>query len=430
MKYNKTQLQNGLSVILLDTGSYPTCTTLILFNAGSRYENTKNNGIAHFLEHMLFKGSKKYPNTVVISTLLDGLGGISNAFTSKDYTGYYIKAPTEHFHTSIDVLSDIVQNPLLQEEEIARERGVIIEEINMYADNPSQDVFDLFEELLYNKSTLGMRVIGTKETVANAKRSTFTNFLNSLYIPNNAVVVVAGGLQTKKITPNIIQKLINEKFGNWKQKKLIHHEKVQSNQEKPAVLIDHKKTQQYHFCVGFRGFSWSDDRKYALLVLSALLGVGMSSRLFIEVRERRGLCYYIHSMTDHYIDTGSFLIHAGIRANTNTLKDALSVILEQCAIMTQKKIDTSELDKAKEIIKGRLLLSMEDTFNVAQFFGKKLIHEGHIKTPAEVLSLIDRVNDNDIINVSRDIFLPKGLNMAIIGAVSEKHLSPVLSWKI
>ena len=231
-------LKNGLHVIFIDTKTFPTLTTLLLIGAGSRYENEKNNGIAHFFEHMAFKGSKKYKDSFVISSTVEGFGGVFNAFTSKDHTGYWIKATTEHFTTMIDVIADMIQKPKLLVEEIEREKGVIREEINMYEDMPARKVGDLFENLLYKGSPLGFDIAGTKDIVTKFTRQTFIDYINSLYHPNNAVLVIAGGLNGQK---NYL-KIIEEKFGSWQSGEKSTFVKITESQTKPQMLIKYKKT--------------------------------------------------------------------------------------------------------------------------------------------------------------------------------------------
>src|SRR3989344_5054276 len=277
-------LKNGLTVILIDTEAFPSLTTLLLVGAGSRYENTKNNGIAHFFEHMAFKGSKRFPDSFTIASTIEGAGGVFNAFTSKDHTGYWIKSTVTHFSTVVDVLSDMIIHPILAEEEIEREKGVITEEINMYEDMPQRKVGEVFESLLYPKHPLGFDIAGTKKTVQSFNRLTFTDYINSFYHPNNAVLVVAGGLsdssgkaQQRKFfdgKPQTAKNLssspfieyievIQEKFSNWKQCEKSSFVKIKETQTKPQMLIKYKKTEQAHFSLGFRAFSFNDDRKYA-----------------------------------------------------------------------------------------------------------------------------------------------------------------------
>ena len=412
-------LSNGLRVVFIDTKAFSSITTLLLVGAGSRYENMGNNGIAHFFEHMAFKGSKKYPSSFLISSLVEGLGGVFNAFTGKDHTGYYIKATNEHFNTVIDVLSDMVLNSLLIEEEIQREKGVILEELNMYEDTPSRKIADIYEGLLYKGNPLGYDIIGTKGNIKDFTRKVFINYIRELYNPENAVLVVAGGLGDKKKYLDIVK----EKFLKWEKGKEINIKEAKESQNNPQTLVKYKKTEQAHLCLGFRAFSYFDKRKYALNVLSAILGAGMSSRLFIEVRERRGLCYYISEDPSLYSDVGNITIQAGITNNPNKVKEAVEVMLKEHKKVMQGDVKKDELKKVKELLKGRLLLSMEDSFNVAYFAGRRLLLEGTVRTPGEIIKRIEKVTRQDIIDVSSQVFDLKRLNFAIIGPFKKLKLN-------
>ncbi|MEK7633902.1 MAG: pitrilysin family protein [Patescibacteria group bacterium] len=421
-------LKNGLQVIFIDTKIFPTLTTLLLVGAGSRYENEKNNGIAHFFEHMAFKGSKKYPNSFAISSTVEGLGGVFNAFTSKDHTGYWIKATNEHFITAIDVLSDMIQTPKLLTEEIEREKGVIKEEINMYEDMPQRKVGEIFETLLYKGSPLGFDIAGTKKTVQSFNRLAFTNYINSLYHPNNIVLVVAGGLTGGKDAPlGRLYNIIENKFGNWQSGEKPSFVKIKESQTRPQMLVKYKKTEQTHFSLGFRTFSFNDERKYAMNLLSTILGGGMSSRLFIQVRERRGLCYYISSGGEFYHDCGNFVTQAGVTNNLDKIKEAIKTIMDEHNKIKTGNIKKEELLKAKEMIKGRLMLSMEDSMNIASFFGTKKILQNKIETPEEIIKKIEAVTVDEIAALAKDIFTPKRLNFAMIGPFESKDFHGLLT---
>lgn len=417
MKPYTSTLPNGLRVILVDTEAYPTLTALLLVGAGSRYENEDNNGVAHFFEHMAFKGSKKYPNSFTIASTIESLGGVFNAFTSKDHTGYFIKATVNHLDIVLDVLSDMVLHPLLLSEEIEREKGVIVEEINLYEDTPYRKVGELFESLLYKGNPLGFEIAGSKKTVRSFTRDTFVSYIDELYHPKNAVLVVAGGINQKS---EYYLDIVNKKFAKWTNGKKATIVTVNEQQIKPSSLIKYKKTEQAHFCLGFRAFSFFDKRKYALSVLGSILGGGMSSRLFIEVRERRGLCYYIYTDHDHYHDVGNFVTQAGVTNNIDKVREAVDVILKQYKKIIQGKIKKDELKKAKEIIKGRLLLSLEDSFNVASFLGDRTLLEGELERPEDILTHIDKVTEEDIVELSNTIFKPESLNFTMIGPFEEK----------
>ncbi len=419
-------LKNGLQVIFIDTKTFPTLTTLLLIGAGSRYENKKNNGVAHFLEHMAFKGSKKYPNSFVISSTVEGFGGVFNAFTSKDHTGYWIKATTEHSEMMIDVIADMIQTPKLLSEEIEREKGVIKEEINMYEDMPQRKIGDIFENLLYPNHPLGFDIAGTKEIVQSFDRKTFTDYINNLYHPNNAVFVVAGGLDAgeKKYL-----EIIEKKFSGWKPGNKSTFIKIKEGQFKPRMLIKYKKTEQAHFSLGFRAFSFNDNRKYTMNLLATILGGGMSSRLFIQVRERRGLCYYISSGGEFYHDCGNFVTQAGVTNNLEKIKEAVKTVLEEHNKIKMGDITKEELLKAKEMIKGRLMLSMEDSMNIASFFGTKKILQNKIETPKEIIKKIEAISVHEIAQLAKDIFTPEKLNFALIGPFEEKNFQNILDIK-
>ena len=432
-------LKNGLRVIFIDTKAFPTVTTLLLVGAGSRYENKVNNGISHFLEHMFFKGSKKYPTPEIVSSTIEGMGGSWNAFTSKHYTGYFIKAATDHFEKSVDILSDILLNSKFEEKEIAKEKGVVTEEINMYEDQPQSRVGEFFENIMFAGNPLGMDVIGTKETVASISRKTITDYMESLYSPNNVVLVVAGGLdchsgeKTKSTTPESLldsgraslarmTSIIKEKFKNWAQTKSITFKKVEKKQTQPNILVHYKKTEQAHFCLGFPTFGSSDKRKYTLSVLATILGGGASSRLFVEVREKRGLCYYIHTGRELYQDTGYIMTQAGVTKDVVKINEAVKATYNEYQKIISGKISSEEIARAKEMLKGRLLLSLEDSFNVGNFFGMKNLLENNSETPEQVIEKIQKVTIKEVQALAKEIFKSEKLNFAIIGPLTEKDI--------
>ncbi len=414
-------LHNGLRVVIQDTKSFPSFTALLLVGAGSRFETESNNGIAHFFEHMAFKGSKNYPDSLTISSTIEGLGGVFNAFTDKDHTGYWIKAPVRHVERVLDVVSEMILSPTLDPEEIEREKGVIIEEMNMYEDMPSRKVGDLFEELLYAGSPLGYDIIGTKETVTSATRQTFLDYFAERYVPTNAVLVLAGGFEGQFREEDLIA-LAEQKFGHWQQGTASDVVTVTDMQEKPRKNIQYKKTEQAHFCVGFRTFPFHDKRRYALSVLSTILGGGMSSRLFINVRERRGLCYYISTGREFYTDVGNIVTQAGVAIQKEKVQEALNVTLEQYSTMKTGDITSQEMQRAKEMMKGRMVLSLEDSHSVASFFGSRLLLENEIIMPAEVTRRIDAVTIDDVVAVATDCFRPERLNFTIIGPFEKNDI--------
>jgi predicted Zn-dependent peptidase len=421
MKTEKHVLKNGLTVLFVETNTFPSFTSLLLVGAGSRYENEKNNGIAHFFEHMAFKGTKKYPSSLHIASTIEGMGGVFNAFTDKDHTGYWIKAPSQHFETVMDVISEMILHSILSPEEIEREKGVIIEEMNMYEDTPARKVGDLLEGMMYKGSPLGYDIIGTKESVNSFTHKTFTDYMNELYAPSNAVLVVAGGFHGTEFGKSYL-KIIEEKFGSWKARKTPKAEKVIEKQSKIEKIIKFKKTEQAHFCIGFRSFPNNDPRRFALRVLTALMGGGMSSRLFIEVRERRGLCYYISTGREFYEDAGNVVTQAGVPINAEKLNEAIEVTLEVHKKMAAGEITEEEVTRTKEMIKGWLVLSLEDSSSIASFVGGRELLFHKVETPDEVIKQIDSVTREDVIAVAKDIFKEENLNLAVIGPFKEKDI--------
>lgn len=421
MKADSYKLKNGLNTILVDTEAFPSLTTLLFIGAGSRYETRQNNGIAHFFEHMAFKGSNKYPSAQTLAAIIEGKGGIFNAFTSVDHTGYFVKAPAQDAETVVDVIADMIQNPLLKEEEINREKGVIVQEINMYEDMPQRRVYELFETLLYPKHPLGFDIIGTKKNVMGFTRKTFMDYIDQLYHPNNAVLVLAGGLTSvngRKLQD--YKDMIDVRFSGWGSKTPLAAKSITENQKKPALMIQYKKSEQAHFCLGYRTFSRFDDRKYTLSVLSAILGSGMSSRLFREVRERRGLCYAIKTYTDFYDDAGYVVTYAGVEPQKGKISEAIKVILQEHRKLADTGVTDKELKLAKEMIKGHLILSLEDTFNVASLYGRKMLFEKDVLAIKDIIKSIDAVKKADVKKLAQEIFKQEALNLAFIGPFSDE----------
>lgn len=419
MKPQIHTLPNGLRVLILDTKSFPTLTMLLLVGAGSRYENAQNNGIAHFLEHMFYKGSKNYPDMEIISQEIEGMGGHWNAFTSKDYTGYFIKAATYHFPKMADILSDILLQPLLQTEEIEKEKGVIVEEINMYEDTPQRRIADIFENVMYEGSPLGYDIAGTKKTVTSFDRNTFVSYMESLYQPQNAVLVVAGGLGGA----GDVLKTVEAKFSHWNRGQAAGYSLFETKQTEPRLKIAKKQTEQAHFCVGFPTFGIKDDRRPVLKVLSTLMGGGASSRLFQEVREKRGLCYYISTGVEQYHDTGNIVTQSGVTKEVDKVKEALKATMKEHTKLIKGQVKDTDVARSKEMIKGRLLLSLEDSFNVAHFFGLKELHENVMETPEEIMKKIDKVTREDIVALAGEIFTHENLNFSIIGPFEKESLT-------
>lgn len=416
MKYTKQILPNGLRLITVPMPSFESATALVMAGAGSRYETKKNNGISHFLEHMAFKGTEKRPTAMDISSLIDGIGGEFNAFTGKEYTGYYVKSGKNNVEVTLDVLSDMLQNSKLDQGEIDKEKGVIIEEINLYEDMPMRKIGDIYEQLLYGDTPMGWDIAGEKEIIRSINREDFVEYMESLYSADNMTVVVAGGIDEAKIT-----EMVEKYFGSMKKFDTIEPPMVVEKQQKPAVLIRHKDTEQIHIALGVRTVSLDNPEKYPLSVLASILGGGMSSRLFSEVREKRGLAYYVRTHSDEYADAGSLVSMAGI--DPKRVKDAISVMVEQYKQVADgaMNITDKELTKAKEYMKGHLVLDLEDSRAVSTFYAHQELLEKEILNPDDILKKIDAVTKEEIEEVGKKYFTNKGLNLALIGAFEDQQ---------
>lgn len=410
MKFNRKVLSNGLVILTVPMPSFESSTVLVGVGAGSRYENRKNNGISHFLEHMAFKGTKKRPSALSISTLIDGIGGEFNAFTSKETTAYYVKSAASHVELCIDVLSDMLINSRLDKSEIEKEKGVILEEINLYEDTPSRKIGDIYEQLLYGDTPMGWDVAGEKNIIKKITRSDFLSYMGSLYSPSNITVVVAGGINTKKV-----QDLVEKYFGAMNTFDILRYKKVIEKQKKPAVLLKQKQTEQVHVALGVRTVPLSHPDHYALAVLASILGGGMSSRLFHEVREKRGLAYYVRTSSDHFVDAGTLVSTAGL--DPKRVNEGISVMVEEYGKISKSKnqISKSELRKGKEYLKGHLVLELEDSRSVASFYAQEVLLEKKIRTPEEIIKNIDKVKIEDIERVAKKYIKNSSLNLAVIG---------------
>lgn len=415
MNYSLHTLENGLRVVLVPIPEVESATTLVLVGAGSRYENKKNSGISHFLEHMAFKGTKNRPTAREISSIIDGIGAESNAFTGKEITGYYIKSSSQHVDLALDILSDMLTNLLLDPSEIDRERGVILEEINLYEDTPSRKIGDVFEDLLYGDTPMGWDISGDKAVIKTVTREDFVNYMNSLYSSDNIVVVVAGKFDTDKVVQEI-----KDKFGKLAAFPTKTFEKVSADQKGPQALLKYKKTEQSHFALGVRTVGIENDKEsYVLNVLASVLGGGMSSRLFHEVREKRGLAYYVRAYSENYKGVGYIAAFAGV--DKNRIDEAIKVVRDELLkIGNDGELTQEELKKAKEYMKGHFILDLEDTRSVASHYSTDLILKGKMENPDEVIKQIDSVTLEEVVFAARKYLLPENMNLAIIGDFEDR----------
>ena len=405
--FKKIVFKNKLRAIICPMRSTRSVTVLILVGAGTKYERKKENGISHFLEHMCFKGTKKRPHALQIAKEIEGVGGVMNAFTGKDFTGYFVKVDFPHFELALDVVSDIFLHPLLKEEEIEKERGVILEEIKMIEDNPREYVEYLFEKLLYGDQPAGWQITGTRETVMQIKRKNLLNYIKRFYVASNTIVGIAGRVDVKKA--NI---LIQKYFSEIKDKPPGRKKRVKERQNVFKTLFFKKDTKQSHLAFGVRTFNLFHKDRYTLSLLATILGGNMSSRLFQELREKRGLAYYIATLSEVNPDTGYLVTYTGV--DHKKVKDVVKLIFEEYQKIKDKGVKEEELFQAKEYLKGRLRLSLEDSESVASFYGMQELLENKILTPEEKIKEIEKVKTEDIKRVANEIFQKEKLNLAFI----------------
>lgn len=412
--FKKITLDNSLRIITAPMPDSLTTTVLVLVEAGSKYETKEINGISHFLEHMCFKGTDKRPRSIDISSELDGIGAVYNAFTSMEYTGYFAKARTAHFNEILDVVSDIYLNPIFESKEINKERGVIIEEINMYEDLPMQRVQVLFTDLLYGDQPAGWSIAGRKEVIKKLTRDDFLKYHNEHYLAKSSLVLVAGKFNEEEASEKI-KKAFTPIKSSAKTPKI----KTTEHQDKPEILLKHKETDQTHLVLGVRAFDIFDKRKYILEVLADILGGGMSSRLFQKIREEMGAAYYVNACADLLTDHGFFAASAGV--DNNKIDNVIEATLGEFKKLVEKSVGNKELERAKEHLIGNLIIGLETSDHLAGFYGAQEILTREIDTPEEIIKKIQQVKSEEIKAVANDIFHNQKLNLAIIGPFKDKE---------
>jgi predicted Zn-dependent peptidase len=411
---NKTTLKNGLRVVTHNLPNTKSVTVLILVGAGSRYETRQINGISHFVEHMFFKGAKKYRNTKEVSEAIDSVGGDFNAFTGKEYAGYFVKVADRHANLAMDVLSDMLLNARFDQVEIDKERGVIMEEYNMYQDTPMYQVGWDFERLIYGDQPMGWDQVGTKEVINSVKHEDFVKYKGKLYTADNTVIAVAGNVDHKETV-----KKIEKYFRFGKEKKQFVFDAIRDNDAKKRVYLRNKKTEQAHVLLGFPGYPEEHKDHYAAKILSIVLGGNMSSRMFLSVRERQGLAYYISTSTDDYTDTGTLTTNAGV--TVEKVDQAITAIIGEYQKVLDGKIPHPEATKAKEFLKGKLVLRLEDSEEYAHLLGKFELLYGKGRTVEEIMEHVDEVDSAAMARVARDLFHEKKMYLAVIGPYSDEE---------
>lgn len=412
--YKKIILENGLRIILVPKKESFSTTVLVLVGVGSDYEEKEINGVSHFLEHLCFKGTKKRPTSLDISSELDHLGAKYNAFTSNELTGYFAKALPEHFEKILEIISDLYLNPIFDPKEIEKERGVIIEEINMYEDIPMQKVQELFTQLLYKNQPAGRPVAGTKEIIKKLSRDEIISYRQKHYLSHSTVIAVAG-----KINEDKAVELVKKNFENINQAEKEIKVPTKDIQSQPEVLIKEKNLDQTHLVLGVRAYDIFDPRRFALELLADILGGGMSSRLFQRLREQMGVCYYVNATVDSSTDHGYLAISAGV--DNKRLEEVIQVIIEELNRLKTKSVKSDELQTAKNHLIGHLFLGLESSDELAGFYGSQEVLKEEILTPEKITQNIQAVLKENIQEVADDIFQNNKLNLALIGPIKNQE---------
>ncbi len=416
--HRQTTLDNGLRVITTPMPHTRSVSVCIFIGTGSRYEGEAQAGVSHFIEHLCFRGTPKRATAREISEAIEGVGGIINAGTDKELTVYWCKVAQPHFPLALDVLADILCNSRLDPDDIERERRVITEEINMSKDSPSQLVNMLIDELLWPQHPLGRDIAGTKESVAAITRGMIVEYLRKQYLSANSVVSIAGAGKHGDMVS-----AVEKALGNWVETKPNPTFSPYKEQKFPKLHIEAKETEQAHLCLALSGLPLMHPKRFTLDLLNVILGEGMSSRLFTEIRDRLGLAYSIHSYAEHFADTGSIAVYAGVEAKN--LKVAIKAILEQLSKL-KETVPQAELTKAKELSKGRLLLRIEDSRAVAGWTGGQEILTQRILSVDQVLAIVDAITAEEIKELAQELLVSNQLRLAVVGPVADEPLDELL----
>ena len=408
--YQKVTLDNGLRLVTAAMPHTRSVSISFFIGAGSRYEIGEQAGISHFIEHVCFKGTKKRPTSAEICTVIEGVGGMLNAGTDKELTIYWCKVAQPHFASALDVLADILVNSTFDSVEIEKERRVIIEEINMSLDYPSQRVSMLIDELLWPDHALGRDIAGSRESVAAITRDMMLDYLARQYQPGNAVLAIAGDIEHREVVDAVSQVV-----AGWAKRQPRLDYTPYRGKIGRRVLIEKRDTEQTQLCLAMPGLSITHPERFKLDLLNVILGEGMSSRLFTEIRDKLGLAYSIHSYAEHFLDTGAIGVSAGV--DNKNLSVAVRAILEELSRL-KELIPETELSKAKELSKGRLWLRMEDSRSVSGWMGGQELLTGKILTLDEVIAIIDAITAEELRKLAGELLVGEGLRLAVVGPIS------------
>ena len=406
--YQEYTLNNGLRILMVPVNSYQSVSIGIFVGIGSRFETETEAGMSHLVEHMLFKGTKNRPTSKLIAETIEGVGGISNAYTGQETTVYYAKVASSQMSTALNLLSDLVRNPLFDAIEFEKERLIIGEEINMVYDMPDSWVNVLVDQIMWPGHPLGQNVAGTHQSLAGINRDALTGFFYNSYHPKNMLIAVGGAFEPEQVIAETEQMM-----GDWQPGSVPVFAGIPAPQTEPRCIIEDRPIEQGHFCLAFPALSRNHPDRYALSVLNAILGDGMSSRLFLSIREDKGLAYAVDSGLSFLQDTGSMMIYAGV--DPHRAPEALQAILDELECLRNEPVPSQELRKAKEYLKGRLVLGLEDSFSRAAWVAYQTLFTNTVKSPEEVLAAYEAVTVDDVQAVARKLINPAAYNLAAVG---------------
>lgn len=411
--YEKTTLSNGLRIVSSDMPHTRSVTVSIYIGTGSRYETDEEAGISHFIEHMFFKGTETRPTAKEISEAIEGVGGVMNAATGKERTVYWCKVARPHFDIALDVLVDMLLRSKFSEDELEKERKVVLEELSTVYDTPQEWVDVLIDEVVWPGQPLGRDIAGTKTSVAGISRPMMLDYVQGHYSPRNTVIAVAGGIEHQEVVEKV-----GALLGDWQGLEPSTWFPAVNGQAAPRARVEHKATEQAHLCIATGGLPTLHPDRFTLDLINVVLGEGMSCRLFLEVRENRGLCYDVHSYVSRFLDSGALTVYSGV--DPKRIEETISAVMNELSRMKSDEVPETELHKAREFTKGRLLLGMEDTRSVASWMGGQELLSNQILTVDEVVAQIDAITSPGMKRVANDLFRTETLNLAVVGPYSKK----------
>ena len=419
--YRKTTLDNGVRVVTSRMSHVHSASLIFLYGVGARYEEDHQAGVSHFIEHMLFKGTEKRPDPAIISGQIEGVGGIINASTGREGTNYWVKVPADHLESSFDVLADIVRNSLFVEEEMEKERFVIMEEIHGVNDTPDDLVHDLIDEVVWDGQPVGRSILGSVETVGSLTGADMRAFMDQHYRPERLVIAASG-----KVDHAQVVEMAERAFGDLMPGMGDTCGLTRITQAEPKVRLIERPTEQAHLCIGHPALPYTDERRYIQGTIDTILSSGMSSRLFQEIRERRGLVYSVYGYFRQYADVGQGVVYAG--TDLQRVDETIQAVLGELSKLKEHGVPEDELQMTKEMSKGRISMGLEDSRSVASWIGGQELTFGEIKTPEEVMVEIDKVKAADVIELAREIYRADLLSLALIGPYSdEDHFRSLLT---